>query len=168
MTKDNVNSEIWKSVPGWGGYYSVSNLGRVRNDRTGKIKSQTPWSKRYVVVTLYAMGHRETKYVHRLVAEVFLAKPYENYDVVNHMDGDKTNNRVENLEWTTPARNNEHAWNTLLQMRSAKQSNDIGILDQRTRAAIAFLVASGVEYDVLAKAFNVQEEIIDVCSRYGK
>ena len=88
--------------------YIVSNTGRVR--RIGSDRDKLPKSsKRYVQVDLYADGKRTCKSVHHLVAEAFIPNP-DNRTEVNHKDGDKHNNHVDNLEWVTHKENCQHAW----------------------------------------------------------
>ena len=109
--------EVWKDVQGFEGQYQVSNMGRVRSldaiieifnakrKKAGKIKIPTPDSKGYLTVKFH---HSCTKRVHRLVAETFIPNP-NSYPQVNHIDGDKTNNCVDNLEWVTNLQNRTHA-----------------------------------------------------------
>lgn len=102
--------EVWKPIMGYEGLYEVSNLGRVKSldrmvinyrgsfIRKGEIKAICNLSKGYKGVLLCKDGKQKTHKVHRLVAEAFLPNP-DNLPQVNHKDEDKTNNRVENLEW---------------------------------------------------------------------
>lgn len=101
--------EIWKDVTGYVGLYQVSNLGRVRN-KSGLIMSQKP-SKRdgYVRLLLYKAGKYKAEYVHILVAQQFLQKPSFDSAEVNHIDANKSNNVVSNLEWVTKRENHFHA-----------------------------------------------------------
>ena len=110
--------EIWKDVPGYEGLYQVSSVGRIMRDgRTRKLKSD---HMGYLVVALCKKGIEKDWKVHRLVALAFLQNP-EQKRVVNHIDGDKQNNRVENLEWVTHSENMRHAYTTGLRLVTEKQ-----------------------------------------------
>ena len=100
--------EIWKKIDQF--YFYISNKGRVKN-RFGKIRKLHKGKNGYLVFS--AQNYEENKkyllYVHRLVAAYFL--PIEEYDeCVNHKDGNKENNCVENLEWCSLAYNTKHAY----------------------------------------------------------
>lgn len=90
-------------------HYSVSSEGRVRNDNNGKIKSLVNTGDGYYHTDLYSEGKRETKKVHRLVAEAFIPNP-DNKPQVNHKDGNKHNNNMGNLEWVDNSENMIHAF----------------------------------------------------------
>lgn len=100
-------SEIWKDICGYVGLYQVSNLGRVKN-KNGALMKTNPSRDGYVRIQLRKNGEYKSKYVHRLVALAFLENPY-GLPEVNHIDGDKTNNRADNLEWVTRTENHVHA-----------------------------------------------------------
>jgi hypothetical protein len=105
-------TEIWKDI---GGVYQVSNLGRVKSVGT-RISSrvmrlQTRKRDGYVCVGLVLDGHRKTAKVHRLVAEAFLPNP-DNLPNVDHINGDKANNRVENLRWASHSLNQRNRHRT--------------------------------------------------------
>lgn len=110
--------EEWRDVPGYEGFYQISSLGRLRSlDResggkkySGKIISSKRRSG-YIVDILCKDGVRKTCRRHRLVAEAFLPNPEEKPEV-NHIDGNKINNCIDNLEWATHRENTEHAWVT--------------------------------------------------------
>ena len=87
--------------------YSISDDGRIRNDETGRELKGTFKSCEYQKVSLMIEGKAKCYMVHRLVAEVFLPNPY-NLPVVHHIDGNKLNNNVSNLEWATISENNKH------------------------------------------------------------
>jgi hypothetical protein len=104
--------EKWSPIPDT--HYSVSSKGRVRNDETSKIKALDKKRDGYCKVDLYSDGIRSSERVHRLVAEAFVPNP-DNKPQVNHIDGNKLNNNVENLEWVDNSENMIHAYKTGLE-----------------------------------------------------
>lgn len=97
--------EVWRDIPGWEGLYQVSNQGRIRSIR---VKVTKPFdAKGYKVATLHSGDRKERAGVHRFVAQAFLPNP-EGKEQVNHKNGDRSDNRVENLEWVTCQENNIH------------------------------------------------------------
>lgn len=116
--------EIWKDIKDYEGLYQVSNLGRVRSldrvinyniengkkvKRKGKIlKQRSNWNN-YLYIHFSKNSKIKLFIVHRLVAEAFIPNP-NNLPQVNHIDGNKFNNRVDNLEWCTAKENIIHSW----------------------------------------------------------
>ena len=96
--------------------YMVSDNGQVKGVDSDYNKAVRD-CKGYLTVDLYKNGKRSTRRVHILVAEAFIPNP-ECKPEVNHRDGNKHNNRVDNLEWVTHKENCEHAWGTGLQRPS--------------------------------------------------
>ena len=98
--------EEWKDVDGYCGLYQVSSNGRVkRGDRI--LKNQT-CTNRYLAVSLSKNGKVKQFRIHRLVALAFIGKE-NNKEQVNHKDGNRKNNCVDNLEWVTCSENHSHA-----------------------------------------------------------
>ena len=110
---DNV-TEIWKPVTQSEEKYWVSSAGNIRKN-TGRILS-TPTGKRgYPCVNITIDKKTRLRTVHRLVAEAFILNP-ENKPEVNHIDGNKLNNSLENIEWVTKQENLSHAWDNGLRL----------------------------------------------------
>lgn len=110
--------EKWMNVRGHPSY-EVSNIGNVRNKNTGHIKALRLTADGYKQVSLNTGGHGKSKsyLVHRLVADHFHEGDHSGLQV-NHIDGDKQNNRVDNLEWCTGSQNVQHAYDNTLRRPS--------------------------------------------------
>lgn len=101
--------EFWKDIKGFRELYQISNLGRVRRKDNKKVLKPLLLTKGYKGVRLYEdFKVAKTKKIHRLVAEYFIPNPL-NLEQVNHKDGDKNNNRMDNLEWCSNDYNMIHA-----------------------------------------------------------
>lgn len=91
--------------------YEVSNLGNIRNSKTNRLLNPTPSPGGYAQVSIRIKSSNkfEKRYVHRLVAQYWIDNP-ENKREVNHLDCDKTNNNVNNLEWVTSSENQKYRY----------------------------------------------------------
>lgn len=171
---------IWKDVVGYEDSYQVSNKGDVRSkqrqvsNHTGVVTlkpkklKQAFNHKGYAVVYLSKDGEDKGVFVHRLVAKAFIPNP-ENKPQVNHIDGDKVNNCVENLEWCTNQENQIHAYKTGLNYvtgRAGRKKKPVVQIDLKTNKVIA-------EYISVAEAArqnNVSQGTLGGCCRndYGR
>ena len=130
--------EKWKEISGYNGNYLISDQGNIksiariiyRKDGTSyrvteRILKHHIGDKGYHQVNLVCNGKNKYPLVHRLVAETFIENP-QNKDQVNHIDGNKNNNTVSNLEWVSCSENILHAYRTQLKFpnRATKLSND--------------------------------------------
>ena len=111
-----MEQEQWKPIQEFNGEYEVSNIGRVRSMKryygiVGRIMPQTIQRKGYYAVTFHMNNKAYCRKVHRLVIEAFKPNP-DNLPCINHIDGNKLNNRIENLEWCTYQQNMQHAVRT--------------------------------------------------------
>ena len=126
--------EIWKDIEGYEGLYQVSNLGNVKSLRKRidkgkchryfdeKILKPIETNRGYLRVKLCKNRKIKKTRVHRLVAEAFIKRPELE---VNHIDGNKKNNKAENLEWVTQKENKQHAWITgLYHKKGEKHTNE--------------------------------------------
>jgi len=117
--------EIWKDIKGYEGLYQVSNTGRVRaldrqiGYRNGRLRNWkgvekvlTENTRGYLATKLYKDGKGATKEIHRFVAEAFIPNP-DGKDEVNHIDGNKHNNHISNLEWVSHSENMRHSTEVL-------------------------------------------------------
>ena len=148
---DGVN-EVWKDIPGYEGLYQVSSLGRIKSlsrsvnrsngvvqRRSEKVVKQSN-SRGYKTFKLRNNDGVKTVRVHRVVAELFLGKAPDGM-VVNHKDGNKSNNTYTNLEWVTQKENVRHAV-------------DIGCVDHRKKGIICSDLKGNLvkEFESIAKA----------------
>ena len=131
--------EIWRDIDGYEGMYQVSNLGNVKskerrvvNHKSGATRIiyemvMTPWDNGngYLVVTLSDKHKRKNHYVHRLVAEAFLDRE-ENKRYINHLDYNKYNNNVANLEWCTQLENVLYSSEHMKKPRSKSRPTNTG------------------------------------------
>jgi hypothetical protein len=99
--------EQFKYVKGYESLYMVSNLGNVLSLRQSKIMRKLKTGSGYHSVTLYKDGKKKKQYIHRLVLTTFTV--FKSEMQVNHIDGNKLNNKLENLEWVNAKRNVRHA-----------------------------------------------------------
>lgn len=111
--------EVWKPIPNYEGLYEVSNWGNVRripSYHCRGYKTLKPRKTRDGYYETSLSKEHKPKFIrtHRLVAMVFCEKP-EGKTEVNHIDGNKLNNRADNLEWVTPSENQKHAYRIGLQ-----------------------------------------------------
>jgi len=166
--------EIWKAAVGLEGRYEISSIGRLRSlDRsTYSKKSKITYNykgrmiktglnrKGYYSVSLRKNDKSFTAIIHRLVAIAFIKNP-SNKEQVNHIDGNKINNKVENLEWCTNTENIRHAFRTgLFDNRIGSRCGNSKLNEKQVLEIFEMIKAKKIIYKDIAKKFNVSTAAI--------
>jgi hypothetical protein len=154
--------EVWKDVIGYEGIYQVSNFGNVkslgnefsRKERLLKLSFQ---SKGYLTVVLQKYAKRKMVLVHRLVAEHFISN-IDNKPQINHINGIKTDNRLENIEWVSHRENLDHAIENNLVLKGDK--NPTSKLKENEVITIHDFLSKGVCIEILSKRYSVSFDTI--------
>lgn len=147
--------EEWRDVAGFEGLYEVSNFGRVRHKNGQEIGGSLN-SYGYRAYSLFKDGKRYTGKGHRLVAEAFIPNP-EGKRSVNHKDGDRDNNFVENLEWATHGENVKHARQEL--------SIDYSVKPVVQSTSNGNVVAIWLNASIASRLLGISSQLISACCR---
>lgn len=157
---------LWKDIEGYSGF-AISNDGQIRNNKTRRILKQTLNHNGYktVAVRIGGRGGKDVNFrIHVQVAKAFLPAPTDPLkNQVNHIDGDKTNNHVDNLEWSTAKDNVIHAFRTGLHVKARGADNPNASL---TQDDVDYIRANYVPYSsefggrALARLFGVSHTVI--------
>lgn len=159
--------EQWVEIKNYEGLYEVSNFGRVKS-LPGKIRFRRVETsehilkprfdgKKYEYVSLFPQTKQKNFKIHRLIANAFIKNP-ENKPEVNHKDGNKSNNNVENLEWSTRLENVRHGIKTGLSNPWCNK--------KLTQKQVNFIRSSSLYQRELAKMFNVSRPAISLVKNY--
>ena len=157
--------EIWKGIPEYEGWYQVSNLGRVKRvadkpeHHNGKIRKTHITSTEYVGINLNVNGVRTNRKVHQLVASAFIGKRPKGLDL-NHINGIKTDNRPENLEYLTRSDNNKHAFSIGLMSNVGENSSRALFTEKEVQGIRATYANGGYTHRSLAKKLGVSKSTI--------
>lgn len=168
MPNKENNNIIWKYV-----YinniitnYKVSNTGSIFNIKTSNYLMGSHDSRGYVVVSIYSKEKLYSKKIHRLVAEAFIPNP-ENKPQVNHIDGDKKNNHVSNLEWVTCVENIHHAINTgLRDLKGINSSSNV--YSEKQVHDVCKLLEKNKTPKEISELLNVPRNLINRIKYLGK
>ena len=148
---------MFKKIPGYNSRYSINSKGEVFNNERNTFVKPMVSSSGYHYVHLVVNKKKETKYVHRLVGEIFLENPNK-YPQIDHKDGNKLNNSVDNLRWVTASQNRlaygskERAEARKRKVIAINQENREIIFGSRKEAAEHFnCLPSKIKYNHLYK-----------------
>lgn len=144
-----MDKEIWKDILGYEGLYQVSNYGRIKaleryvkhSENAMRLRKElilVPVNRGdgYYVVSL-CNGSSRSRIIHRLVAQAFIPNP-ENKPQVNHKDGDKSNNSLDNLEWVTVSENILHSFRIGIRTANKPSLGKFGSSHVRSKAVLQF------------------------------
>ena len=164
--------EYWTDIPDYEGYYQISNHGNVRSldretispikaKRKHKGKVLTPFmnSTGYYYVTLSNSDSRKNKRVHCLVAKAFLSNP-KNKRTVNHINGNKSDNSLCNLEWATDSENHTHAFKTGLKELCGVAKKDRKLTNTQVLEIRKLIEQGRLTQKQIGKMFNVYRTTI--------
>jgi hypothetical protein len=146
--------EVWKEIKGYEGLYKISNKGNIYGIKFKKIKIATVGKRGYYVINLYKNGKGKTIPIHRLLAINFIPNPKKKA-TVNHIDGNKLNNDLLNLEWSTYLENNTHALKEGLRKPTIGENKTNSILTEQQVRIIKYANKFGTRQTDLAKIFNI-------------
>lgn len=168
LSLEDIEGEVWKDVVGYEKMYQVSNKGRIKclpkaaghSSRRERIKKFSHTNTGYLLCLLSENDKVFGFGVHTLVAHAFIPNP-SNKPQVNHINGIKKDNRVENLEWCTPKENTKHAIATGLRKEQRRGSySPRSILNKEQVVEIRDLLSKGVKNIEVARAFNIQPQLV--------
>lgn len=159
----NDQNERWLPIRGYEGLYEVSDMGRVRSldrvcsdgkRRKGRILRQGDNSDGYLLAKLSHRGTVKTKTTHSLVAEAFIGRR-PGKGQVNHINGKRADNRVDNLEWVSRSQNMLHAYRVLGSASNVGERNPNTKLDKLAVIEIRVAHAAGASYSELAERHGI-------------
>jgi hypothetical protein len=133
--------------------------GCYKTIRKEKIMKNTTISDGYVVVTLQTKKRSKAFYLHRLLATHFLENP-DNKLQVNHLDGDKHDYNLFNLEWSTPSENEQHAYDTGLKKGCKGTNNGMSKLSEAQVVDIKTSLSMNISPTQIAKSMNINRNIV--------
>jgi len=160
---------MWRIIKNLGGHYRVSDTGEVESRRRGRHTTawkplQQKYAKGYFRVTLQTEFGQRSFGVHRLVAEAFHPNP-NRLPQVNHKNGNKRDNRRENLEWVTASANLQHAYDTLGRIACRGEKHGRSKLSRNDVTRINHLLKTGETQESISRKFGVRQSAISKIKR---
>lgn len=147
--------EIFKNVENFESEFQISNFGRLYSKRTNKILKCRKTKSGYSEIHTYVSNKSVSFRIHRLVAVAFISNP-ENKREVNHIDGDKSNNRSDNLEWVTSSENVIHAFKNNLMNVSKGEDHFRAVLNwDKVREIRHIYKTNSISTNAIARLYGV-------------
>lgn len=167
--------EIWKPIPNYEGLYEASNFSIVRSVKRTVIDYNSDFSrtlksvtlnptlskKGYYYVTLCKGGVRRKFLLHRIISQCYIQNPLS-HDCVNHIDGNKKNNSIINLEWCSYSENNKHAYMKGLRIPYERfgEKNPKSVLNNSTVLQLRLMRLNGDTYSGIAKKLGISKSAV--------
>ena len=171
-----MNGEIWKDIKGYEGKYQISDMGKVKSlerltSNKRRVLKQINLSQKlgkdgYLKVLLYKENSRKYVMVHRLVANMFIENFY-NKPQVNHIDANKQNNNVSNLEWVTASENKLHALSLGIGLLGTGKDN-VKSKKVNQISLDGFFIKTWAGQREVARVLKLSQSGICRCCKYGK
>ena len=163
----NTEKEIWKDIKGYEGLYKISNYGNVYSLHTDRyLKPGVNNKTKYFAVCLYKNGVYITKKIHRLIAEHFIPNP-DNKPCIDHIDGNRQNNKISNLRWVTHKENHNNPITKVkhTKLRKRKKTNAISWFKKMSKPVICIEAnALFTSVNEAGRALNIDaRKICQVC-----
>ncbi|WP_052253431.1 NUMOD4 domain-containing protein [Staphylococcus shinii] len=165
-----MNNETWKDIEGYEDLYTISDHGQIKRKSREllidgvtrrldeKVLKNFKGTLGYMHVNLYKNGKPKQFKIHRLMMTAFVDKPIDK-NIINHIDGDKSNNLLKNLEWCSHKENSIHAYNTGLAKGGKGEENSQSRLTEKDVLNIRELYATGTfTQKELGLKFNISRE----------
>lgn len=152
-------NEKWVWINGYENRYQVSNLGRIKSfGRNTPLIMKLKDIRGYKNVILFNGIYKKTKQVHRLVAQSFIPNPF-NLPEVNHINGNKADNCVTNLEWISKSDNIKHAWKNGLKNQDGENNPNCVLTDDIVRNIL--LKGKYGTYTQMSKDYGISRSTLE-------
>lgn len=158
LTLDDLDGELWRNIEDYGSDYQISTFGRIKSSKNRHKKILAPFVDKdgYLQIALSKNGNVKKFKIHRLVAQAFISNPNAKPQI-NHIDGNKMNNHVGNLEWCTDRENNRHA--IKMKLRTYSRNSNRALTDKQVKWCRSVHIPFDEKFGstALAKIFGISQ-----------
>lgn len=154
--------ETWKDIFGYEGLYQISNRGRLKSlvggwRKSEKILKSCHNTDGYLIIGLYKDKKRKTKRVARLIAEAFISNP-NNKPQINHKNGIKTDDRIDNLEWVTSSENHQHAFRVGIKSQKGEKHNRTHLTEKDILVIHGLYLSKTFNQMILSRIYRINQQ----------